>query len=80
MITGKINLIATNFAERVLVILRDGRHLVGILRSFDQFSNFIMENTVERRYVDDIYGDIPLVSDKKMFGLVAKKHFYFQRF
>lgn len=25
------------FAERVLVVLQDGRHLVGILRSYDQF-------------------------------------------
>ena len=26
--------------KRVLIILQDGRHLVGFLRSFDQFTNF----------------------------------------
>lgn len=35
--------------RRLLVILRDGRHLVGILRSFDQFSNMVLQETSERR-------------------------------
>ena len=30
---------------RVLVILRDGRHLLGTLRSLDQFSNLVLEDT-----------------------------------
>jgi U6 snRNA-associated Sm-like protein LSm1 len=34
--------------RRVLIILRDGRHLVGVLRSFDQFLNLVLENTSER--------------------------------
>ena len=34
--------------HRVLIILRDGRHLVGILRSFDQFLNLVVEEAVER--------------------------------
>lgn len=36
----------------VQVILRDGRNLVGTLRSFDQFSNMVMQDTVERRTVN----------------------------
>ena len=35
--------------RKLLVILRDGRHLVGILRTFDQFSNMVMQETCERR-------------------------------
>lgn len=31
------------------MILRDGRHLVGVLRSFDQFSNMVLQETSERR-------------------------------
>ena len=31
------------------MVLRDGRHLVGILRSYDQFSNVVLEQCVERR-------------------------------
>ena len=34
--------------KRMLLVLRDGRHLVGILRSFDQYTNLILEDTFER--------------------------------
>ena len=34
--------------KRVMIILRDGRHLVGKLRSFDHFMNMILEETCER--------------------------------
>ena len=33
---------------RVLIVLRDGRHLEGTLRSFDQYMNLIIEDSVER--------------------------------
>ncbi|CAJ0904073.1 11497_t:CDS:2 [Entrophospora sp. SA101] len=39
--------------RKLLVVLRDGRKLIGVLRSFDQF------DTIERIYVGDAYGDIP---------------------
>ena len=35
--------------RRIMIVLRDGRHLVGVLRSFDQFSNMVVEDTSERR-------------------------------
>ena len=35
--------------QRLMVVLRDGRHLVGTLRSFDQFGNMVLEDTSERR-------------------------------
>lgn len=35
--------------QKLLVVLRDGRHLVGTLRTFDQFSNMVLEDTCERR-------------------------------
>jgi U6 snRNA-associated Sm-like protein LSm1 len=34
--------------KKIIVILRDGRHLVGVLRSFDQYLNLIMQDTCER--------------------------------
>ncbi|TDH66666.1 uncharacterized protein CCR75_005185 [Bremia lactucae] len=46
--------------EQVLMVLRDGRHLVGYLRSFDQFSNIILENTFERHVAGKIFCDIEL--------------------
>ncbi|KNC46254.1 LSM1 protein [Thecamonas trahens ATCC 50062] len=34
--------------QRMLVVLRDGKTLEGYLRSYDQFSNLVLEETVER--------------------------------
>ena len=50
----------SSFAERVLVVLRDGRNLVGLLRSFDQFSNVVLEDTYERHFAQGKYGDLAL--------------------
>ncbi|KAF9436944.1 SM-like, degradation of cytoplasmic mRNAs and positively regulates transcription initiation [Entomortierella beljakovae] len=44
--------------KKLLVVLRDGRKLIGILRSFDQFANLVLQDTIERIYVGDTYGDI----------------------
>jgi U6 snRNA-associated Sm-like protein LSm1 len=34
--------------KKISIILRDGRNLVGLLRSFDQYMNLTIENTFER--------------------------------
>ncbi|KAF9362557.1 MAG: Sm-like ribonucleoprotein [Benniella sp.] len=44
--------------KKLLVVLRDGRKLIGILRSFDQYANLVLQDTIERIYVGDTYGDI----------------------
>ncbi|MCO5605536.1 hypothetical protein L7F22_059719 [Adiantum nelumboides] len=46
--------------QKLLVILRDGRKLIGILRSFDQFANVVIEGAVERIIVGDQYCDVSL--------------------
>uniref|UniRef100_A0A7R9YFM7 U6 snRNA-associated Sm-like protein LSm1 n=1 Tax=Pinguiococcus pyrenoidosus TaxID=172671 RepID=A0A7R9YFM7_9STRA len=46
--------------RRLLVVLRDGRHLVGIMRSYDQFANMVLEETVEREVFQDCYAETPL--------------------
>ena len=46
------------FAEKLLCILRDGRKLIGYLRSIDQFANLVLQDTIERIYVGNEYGDI----------------------
>jgi len=33
---------------------------MGWLRTFDHFSNVVLENCIERIYVGDLYGDVPL--------------------
>lgn len=48
-----------SFTERVIVLLRDEKTLIGILRSLDQFNNLVLQNTVERISIGDKFGDIP---------------------
>eukprot|EP00951_Prasinocladus_malaysianus_P038973 scaffold432282_cov45-Prasinocladus_malaysianus.AAC.1 len=52
--------LAEELDKRLLVHLRDGRKIIGILRSFDQFANLVLEGAVERIIVGNQYGDIPL--------------------
>jgi len=44
--------------KHVMVVLRDGRTLIGYLRSLDQFANLLLTQTIERIHVRDKYGDI----------------------
>jgi len=44
--------------KKLVVVLQDGRTLIGILRSVDQFSNLVLQNTVERIHSGSKYGDI----------------------
>ncbi|KAF9015208.1 hypothetical protein BDQ17DRAFT_1385990 [Cyathus striatus] len=43
--------------RKMLVILRDGRKLHGVLRSYDQFANLVLEDTVERIYHGNAYAE-----------------------
>ncbi|KAJ2780291.1 hypothetical protein H4R18_003527 [Coemansia javaensis] len=44
--------------KRLLVLLRDGRKIIGVLRSYDQFANLVLQDSLERVYVGDAYGDL----------------------
>eukprot|EP00035_Acanthoeca_spectabilis_P016564 m.339796 g.339796 ORF g.339796 m.339796 type:complete len:181 (-) comp16543_c0_seq2:297-839(-) len=44
--------------KKLLCVLRDGRKLIGYLRSIDQFANLVLQHTIERIHVDNCYGDI----------------------
>ncbi|KAI9805451.1 MAG: hypothetical protein M1825_000702 [Sarcosagium campestre] len=44
--------------KKLVVVLRDGRKLIGVLRSWDQFANLVLQDTVERIFVRDVYADI----------------------
>ncbi|CAJ0555202.1 Ff.00g052670.m01.CDS01 [Fusarium sp. VM40] len=34
--------------KKLMIALRDGRKLIGVLRSWDQFANLVLQSTVER--------------------------------
>jgi U6 snRNA-associated Sm-like protein LSm1 len=44
----------------MLVQLRDGRKIIGLLRSFDQFANVVLEEAVERIIYEKQFADVPL--------------------
>lgn len=52
--------LASYLDKKLIVLLRDGRKLLGILRSFDQFANAVLEEACERVIVGDLYCDISL--------------------
>ncbi|CAO2824694.1 sm-like protein LSM1B [Amaranthus tricolor] len=52
--------LASYLDRKILVLLRDGRKLLGTLCSFDQFANAVLEGSCERVIVGDLYCDIPL--------------------
>ncbi|XVE70729.1 hypothetical protein DITRI_Ditri10aG0094200 [Diplodiscus trichospermus] len=52
--------LATYLDKKLLVLLRDGRKLLGLLRSFDQYANVVLEGACERVIVGDLYCDVPL--------------------
>jgi len=45
--------------RKMLVVLRDGRKLQGVLRSYDQFANLVLEDTVERIYHENVFAEQP---------------------
>lgn len=52
--------LADELDQRVLVYLRDGRTFIGLLRSYDQFANLLLESAVERVVVNnEAFADVP---------------------
>ncbi|AET39984.1 Lsm1p Ecym_5215 [Eremothecium cymbalariae DBVPG len=39
--------------RKIFVLLRDGRMLFGVLRTFDQYANLILQHCVERIYITE---------------------------
>lgn len=44
--------------KKLVLVLRDGRKLIGVLRSWDQFANLVLQDTMERIFVQEVYADI----------------------
>lgn len=45
--------------RKIFVLLRDGRNVFGILRTFDQFANLVLQDTVERIYLPKVNESSP---------------------
>uniref|UniRef100_A0A0N5BRB8 U6 snRNA-associated Sm-like protein LSm1 n=1 Tax=Strongyloides papillosus TaxID=174720 RepID=A0A0N5BRB8_STREA len=57
-LVGAVSLFES-LGKRIIVQLRDGKTLIGVLSSIDQFVNIVLDDAVERIFVDKYYGDIP---------------------
>lgn len=68
--------------KQIMVVLRDGRTLIGYLRSIDQYANLLLSSTFERIHVGKKYGDIPkgklklLSNFKFILKLYLKIHWF----
>uniref|UniRef100_A0A7R9V5Q9 U6 snRNA-associated Sm-like protein LSm1 n=1 Tax=Chlamydomonas euryale TaxID=1486919 RepID=A0A7R9V5Q9_9CHLO len=52
--------LADELDKKLLVQLRDGRKILGFLRSFDQFANLVLDSAIERIIVGEQFCDCPL--------------------
>lgn len=50
-LTSALTFTDTAAPEKLLVTLRDGRKLIGILRSWDQYGNLVLQDSIERRFL-----------------------------
>lgn len=56
-----VNASLVNMLDKfIMVILGDGTKLIGVLRTFDQFSNIVLEDTFERKSCGTLYCDVRL--------------------
>lgn len=44
--------------KKLVAILRDGRKYIGVLRSWDQFGNLVLQDTIERIFAGQQYADV----------------------
>merc|ERR1712150_370135 len=58
-LTTRTATLLTELDKRLLVVLRDGRTIIGELSCVDQFANLVLTNSMERIHVGNKYGDIP---------------------
>jgi U6 snRNA-associated Sm-like protein LSm1 len=52
--------LADELDKKLLIQLRDGRKIIGYLRSFDQFANLVIDEAHERLIAGEQYCDCPL--------------------
>lgn len=56
--------------RKIFVLLRDGRNLFGVLRTFDQFANLVLQDATERIYLGD--KGIQVVDKPTRFGEIYR--------
>lgn len=50
MFFGGVSTLAEHLDQTIMVVLRDGRHLLGALSSFDQYGSLVLESARERHF------------------------------
>ncbi len=57
---GGVATLAEQLDKTIMVVLRDGRHLIGSLSSYDQYGSLVLENTRERHFAKGKFCDIAM--------------------
>jgi len=55
---GGVTSLSEQLDKVVLLVLRDGKHLIGRLTSYDNFGSLVLENSSERKFAGGKYCDI----------------------
>jgi U6 snRNA-associated Sm-like protein LSm1 len=55
---GGVTSLADQLDKVVLLVLRDGKHLIGRLTSYDNFGSLVLENSSERKFAGGKYCDV----------------------
>lgn len=55
---GGVTSLAEQLDKVVLLVLRDGKHLIGRLTSYDNFGSLVLENSSERKFAGGKYCDV----------------------
>lgn len=58
--------------RKVYVLLRDGRNIYGILRTFDQFANLVLQDSIERIYLNNESDGEAQKNEPKRFAEVPR--------
>jgi LSM domain len=62
--------------KKVIIILRDGKEHIGVLRSYDQFANLLIENPQQKCF-DLVRGENVVMMGEIVRLLTQKKEFNF---
>lgn len=55
---GGVTSLSEQLDKVVLLVLRDGKHLIGRLTSYDNFGSLVLENSSERKFAGGKYCDV----------------------
>lgn len=57
---GGVSAFAEQLDKLVIAVLRDGRHIIGTLASYDHFGSIVLQDARERHFASGKFCDLPM--------------------